>query len=107
MSTDGPTTVRMRPTSKVPCLLERGEIRRVSQDRRRVLVGYHLCCPRCGFVSVAINGSDGLTISESDDGQEVSFSKALRCLYCAVLIELNRGEARIREDEHVRRLAHR
>ncbi|OGQ97508.1 MAG: hypothetical protein A2284_15080 [Deltaproteobacteria bacterium RIFOXYA12_FULL_61_11] len=97
----------MRPTSKPPCKLDRGELRRVSQDRRFGLVGYHVCCPRCGFVTVALNGSDGLVISESDDGERVSFSRPVRCLYCAVLLGLKNGEADIQEDERVRRVQYR
>ena len=60
----------MRPTSKPPCKLERGELRRVSQDRRFGLVGYHVCCPRCGFVTVALNGNDGLVITESEEDRK-------------------------------------
>lgn len=97
----------MRPTSKPPCKLERGELRRVSQDRRFCLVGYHVCCPRCGFVTVVLNGNDGLVITESEDGQRVSFSLPVRCLYCAVLIGLKNGEADIQEDERVRRVQYR
>ena len=36
-------SIRMRPTSKGPCKLERGEMRRVSQNRRFGLVGYGCC----------------------------------------------------------------
>ena len=97
----------MRPTSKRPCKLEPGEMRRVSQDRRRPLVGYHLCCPRCGFVTVALNGHEGLVISESEDGADITFSKPLRCIYCAVLIHLHHGEAELEEDERVRNVRYR
>lgn len=99
--------MRMTPTSKRPCKLARGEIRRVSQDRRRLLVGYHVCCPRCGFVTVALNGHDGLSITESEDGSDVTFSQALRCLYCAVLIHLRDGVATLEEDDRVRRVQYR
>ncbi len=97
----------MRPTDKRPCKLERGELRRVPQDRRGLLVGYHCCCPRCGFVTVALNGHAGLAISESEDGERVSFSEPLRCLYCAVLIRLRDGEADLVEDDRVRRVQYR
>ena len=97
----------MRPTSKPPCKLDRGELRRVSQDRRFGLVGYHVCCPRCGFVTVAINGNDGLVITESDDGAEVTFSRPLRCVCCAAKIHLRSSEAELVEDEHVRNAGHR
>lgn len=99
--------MRLRPTNKRPCKLERGELRRVSQDRRRLLVGYHVCCPRCGFVTVALNGNDGLDITESEDGCDVTFSKPLRCVYCAVLIHLAGGEANLEEDDRVRRVRYR
>jgi len=56
---------------------------------------------------VALNGVDGLAITESQDGQRVSFSRPVRCLYCAVLIGLKNGEADIQEDEHVRRVQYR
>ena len=99
--------MRMRPTGKRPCKLERGEMRRVSQDLLRAFVGYHVCCPRCGFVTIALNGDDGLAITESDDGQRVTFSQPLRCLYCAVLIHLRDGDARLEEDESVRHIRYR
>ena len=98
---------RMRPTSKRPCHLERGELRRVSQDRRFGLVGYHVCCPRCGFVTVALNGNDGLLITEDDTGDRVSFSQPVRCVYCAVLIHLRDGQAELEEDGRVRRVRYR
>jgi len=99
--------MRLRPTNKRPCKLERGEMRRVSQERRRLLVGYHVCCPRCGFVTVAFNGQDGFLISESDDGERVTFSRPLRCVYCAVLIRLQDGQAELEEDDRVRRVRYR
>ena len=41
--------MKLVPSTKRPCRLERGEIRRVPQDRSNLLVGYHVCCLRCGF----------------------------------------------------------
>ncbi len=99
--------MKMRPVSRPPCKLDPGEMRRVSQDRRLSLVGYHVCCPRCGFVTVALNGHEGLAIIESDVGTAVTFSKPLRCVYCAVLIHLSDGEAEIEEDERVRHVRYR
>ena len=43
--------MRIVPSTKRPCRLERGEVRRVPQDRGGLVVGYHVCCPRCGFVA--------------------------------------------------------
>jgi hypothetical protein len=82
-------------------------MRRVSQDRRRLLVGYHVCCPRCGFVTVAFNGHEGLAITESEDGERVTFSAPLRCVYCAVLIHVRDGEAELEEDDRVRHVRYR
>ena len=67
------------PSAKRPCRLERGEIRRVPQDRTNLLVGYHVCCLRCGFNTPALAGNDGLDIDEGDAPDDLTFSKALRC----------------------------
>ena len=99
--------MRLQLTSRRPCELERGQARRVSQNPRGVLVGYHVCCPRCGYVTVALHGSDGLTITESDDRTEVSFSTPLRCLFCKVRIAVAAGELQLIEDEHVRDVRYR
>ena len=69
--------MKMVVTSKRPCQLRRGEMRRVPQDRsHRGLVGYHLGCPRCGFVTIALQGNAGLSITEAPD-QAVTFSRAV------------------------------
>lgn len=94
--------MRAIPTSKRPCNLVRGEMRRVPQDRRyRGIVGYHVCCPKCGFVTAVLNGVGGLIISESAD-EAVSFSQPARCVYCNVWLHLCAGELSHEEDEHVR-----
>jgi hypothetical protein len=51
-------------------------------------------------VTFAWSGRDGLAITE--DGERVSFSRSLRCLHCAVLIDLRDGEADLQEDDGVR-----
>ena len=99
--------MRLRPSSKRPCHLERGEMRRVSQDRRFGLVGYHVCCPQCGFVTVALDGNNGLVITEDQSGDRVTFSQPVRCVYCAVLVHLRDGEGEIEEDDRVRRVRYR
>jgi hypothetical protein len=99
--------VRIRPSSKRPCELGRGEVRRVSQNRRSPLVGYHVCCPRCGFLSIALEGSGGLAITEGEVEDDLSFSRPLRCLFCRVLIHLTRGELELEEDESVRSVQYR
>jgi hypothetical protein len=57
----------LRVVAKRPCRLDRGVLRRVSQDRQQLLSTHHPCCPRCGFVTVAFNGNEGLAITESGD----------------------------------------
>ncbi len=99
--------MRALVTSKRPCNLVRGEMRRVPQDRRyRGVVGYHVCCPKCGFVTAVLNGVGGLTITESAD-EAVSFSQPARCVYCSVWLHLAGGELTLEEDEHVRHVAYR
>lgn len=100
-------SIRMRPTGKGPCKLERGEMRRVSQDKRFGLVGYHVCCPRCGYVTVALNGSKGLVITEDQAHDAVTFSEPLRCAFCQVLIHVKDGLGTLEEDSLVRDVCYR
>lgn len=101
--------MRLHVTDRRPCRLERGDLRRVPQNPLSGVVGYHLCCLRCGFVTVALNGSDGLVITEAEDNGQVlvTFSRPVRCTYCAVLVHLNRGEATLEEDANVRQVRYR
>jgi hypothetical protein len=101
--------MRLRLSNRVPCRLERGELRRVPQDSKFGLVGYHVCCPRCGFVTVAVHGNKEQVVTEAMEHGEllVSFAEPLRCTYCAVLIHVDHGEACLEEDEHVRNLHYR
>ena len=100
-------SIRMRPTSKGPCKLARGEMRRVSQDRRFGLVGYHVCCPRCGYVTVALAGRDGMAITADPVTGAVTFSDPLRCVFCQILIHVRDGLGTLEEDEHVRDVRYR
>lgn len=94
-------------TTKRPCNLGRSEMRRVPQDRSyRGIVGYHVCCPRCGFVTAVLNGAGGLAITESPD-EAVSFSQPARCVFCNVLIHLAAGELTLEEDDRVRDVTYR
>lgn len=101
--------MRLQLSDKRPCRLERGEIRRVPQSREAHLVGYHVCCPRCGFITIALQGQDGFAITETGAGGDVrlSFSRPLRCTYCAVLICVEAGHAALREDDRVRAVRYR
>lgn len=94
-------------SSKRPCLLARGEMRRVPQDRTyRGIVGYHVCCPRCGFVTAVLNGAGDPAIIESAD-ESVTFSQPARCVFCNVLIHLVAGELTLEEDDRVRNVSYR
>ena len=84
----------MQPTDKRYCKLERGELRRVPQDRRSLIVGYHVCCPQCGFVTVALNGHAGLVITESEDGERVSLSDPIRSAPLPLLRRADRAIGR-------------
>ena len=77
------------------------------QDRTyRGIVGYHVGCPRCGFVTAVLHGVDGLRITEATD-LRVSFSAPARCVFCGVLLHLQEGELRLEEDEPVRNVQYR
>jgi hypothetical protein len=94
-------------SSKRPCVLIRGEMRRVPQDRSyKGIVGYHVCCPRCGFVTAVLNGVHGLMITEPSE-TAVSFSQSFRCVYCNATIFVADGEITFEEDEHVRSVCYR
>ena len=94
-------------TDKRPCRIERGELRRVPQDRSfRGLVGYHVGCPRCGFVTIVLQGVDGLEVTEGAAG-DVTFSAPARCVYCNVQLHLVAGELSFLEDADVRHVWYR
>ena len=88
---------------KAPCALERGEMRRVPANPKSAILGYHVCCPRCGFVSVAVEGKQGLIMEEDD---AVTFSKPLDCLYCRVKLHLNKSVFRMEETRYVRAICY-
>ena len=94
--------MKARVVDKPSCELEPGELRRVPQNPRARVVGYHVCCPACGFVTMAVNGDEDLVISEGEQG--LSFSRPVDCLYCETLVRLDRGELTLVEDGDVHRL---
>ena len=94
--------MKAQVVDKPSCKLERGELRRVPQNPRIRVVGYHVCCPACGFVTLAVNGDEGLVITEGEQG--LSFSRPVDCLYCEALVRLDCGEMILVEDEDVHRL---
>ena len=97
----------MFPTNARPCELERGDLRRVPQDTNHPVIGFHVCCPRCGFVTIALDGYGGLEIAESEDQRLVTFSTPVRCAFCGVLIHLREGAATLEEDDRVRNVRYR
>ena len=99
--------MRLKVSSRPSCKLRPGELRRVPQNLKSTIVGYYVCCPRCGFVTVAFNGKDGLQITEDVTRSRVTFSLPIRCIYCAVLIHLRDGETELVEDEQVRNVRYR
>lgn len=101
--------MRLRLSSSRPCRLRRGQVRRVPQRVSARLVGYHVCCPRCGFITIALHGYKGLRISEAcaDASLLLTLSEPMRCTYCAVLIHIADGDARLEEDAHVRPVRYR
>jgi len=99
--------VKLVATSKRPCNLKGGEVRRVSQNRNNLLIGYHVCCRRCGFVVLAINGHEGLAVTEGTEPDDITFSQPLRCTYCRVLMHVSHGQLRLEEDAHVRSVRYR
>ena len=86
--------MRLVLTSKRPCRLERGEARRVPQDRAGRLVGYHVACPKCRFVWIALDGHRGLAVTEGEEIGDVSFSKPVECAFCRTPIGAEHGEFR-------------
>jgi hypothetical protein len=79
--------------------MQRGTLRRVPQNASQRVIGYSVCCPRCAFVTFALQGFEGQKISEidSDIGTLVSFAVSMRCLYCGVLVHLTHNEAMLEE----------
>ena len=99
--------MKLQITSRRPCELERGQARRVPQNTHAGLVGYHLCCPHCGYVTVALDGSEGLTVGENEVRTEITLSRPVRCLFCKVQIGVVAGDIELIEDEHVRDVRYR
>jgi len=99
--------MRLIVSTKRPCRLDRGEVRRVPQRPATGLVGYHLCCPRCGFVNAALVGDAGLAIAEGAEEYDLTFSRAIRCTYCRVIVRVQAGEVSLEEDQDVRNVRYR
>ncbi|MCP4677372.1 MAG: hypothetical protein GY854_18030 [Deltaproteobacteria bacterium] len=88
--------MKTKPTSRPPCKMQRGDIRRVPSAEQYALVSYYVCCPKCGFVGGALPDEDFKII---EDEQGVTFSTPLRCLFCHVLIHLEDDVIDLQADE--------
>ena len=75
--------MKLVPSAKRPCRLERGEIRRVPQDRTNLLVGYHVCCLRCGFNTPALAGEAMTVLCAAADVKAAERTRA-REIFAAV-----------------------
>jgi hypothetical protein len=73
--------MKVTHTTHAPCCMSKGEVRRVPQDPRAGLLGYHVGCPSCGYVTLLLHGRLGLGLLESPSGS-VSTSKPFACLFC-------------------------
>ena len=83
-------------TNRPPCQMRPGDLRRVPSDPTSRLVLYQVCCPKCGYVCAAIPDTE-FTVVEGDQGP--TFSEPLRCLFCHILIHLERGQMTSQPDE--------
>lgn len=77
------------------------------QRRESRVIGYHVCCPRCGFVTPALAGDRGLEIGEGELEDDITFSRPVRCTFCRVVLHLTSGEMRLEEDADVRNIRYR
>ena len=48
--------MKLEHTDEPPCCMSRGQLRRVPRRRSQPVLGYHLCCPLCGFVTLVLEG---------------------------------------------------
>lgn len=96
--------MRCTLTSKPPCALRRGDLRRVPQRAGSRLVGYHLGCPRCGFPNIVLDGTAEQQIAEEPGLVTLG---PVRCTYCGVAIRLVRSIALLEEVPGVRPVVYR
>ena len=86
-------------SSKPVCKLAPGELRRVPTDRSRSLIGYHVACPACGFVNIALPDAEGLRVDEAT----TTFSERIGCLRCHAHLRIDHGAFFWEEGQRVRR----
>jgi hypothetical protein len=83
------------PPEKPGCRLEKGEARRVPGRPGAPLVGYHICCPQCGWPLFVVNGHEGQRVTEEPGG--LTFVLPVLCSYCGVKIAVKDGEVTLGE----------
>ncbi len=83
--------MKVEHTKNAPCCMSRGQVRRVPQDRSQAILGYHVACPRCSYVTLVLHGRLGVFLSESEVGQ-LSTSKPYSCLFCQIQISIVHDE---------------
>lgn len=79
--------MKVEHTKSAPCCMTRGQVRRVPQDTSQPILGYHVACPMCGYVTLVLHGRLGVFLSEDDLGQ-VSTSKPFVCLFCQISLDI-------------------
>jgi hypothetical protein len=97
----------LQVSSSRPCKLKPGEVRRVPQERRPGnLIGFHVCCPRCGFVSPCVR-CETLEIREGESPSDITFEGTAKCVYCRVEFGIAAGEFHLVEGDDVRAVRYR
>jgi len=79
--------MKVEHTKNAPCCMSRGQVRRVPQDRSQAILGYHIACPSCGYVTLVLHGRLGVFLSEREDGQ-LDTSRPHQCLFCQKCLQI-------------------
>ena len=86
-----------------PCSqLSPWELARVPSDPTAQVVGYRVCCPACGFVTLSVSGDQGQAISEGQPG--LTLSQPVECLYCEARVMIEGGQMTLVEGGNVHKL---
>ena len=96
-----PTPVWARVVDKPCTKLLPWELARVPSDRRAPPIGYRLCCPSCGFVTLSVIGDQGQALLGR--GRGLSLAQPVECLYCEAQVLVQGGQMTLVEDGHVHR----
>jgi len=83
------------PPELPACRLQKGQARRVPRRPGASLVGYHLCCPECGWRLFVMHGDDDQEVIEGQDG--LTILPPVICGYCGLEIAVDGGEVTLKE----------